>query len=341
MPGEVCQIANENNCSHERKTVCLCLLQQTDRTDTTMSAVKFFATLATGLSLVTTADADACNFGPTHHSHLVIPFDDSRELCKQEKASFFLSHGAAFFCPHAYDVKSNATIPDAAARELICDTYFDSLEKNVSAKVAFRPTLPAGGLPALAHGEMSSWESPVIYHVHAFGKDNSAGPDNGWNVTILRNETTQVSIENIMYSHQLAIEPKPAALTYLLYGTSSAGYGVVSHYISTSGSSGFDHLLKVKVSKLKSPPILEPLRQTWPLFLTIPGREDSIDHRLRHGESVTGIIHGYDAKTGAPELSHVFVEPYVDYYVGTSDGFAGFHTMCPADQPPKSPTVCV
>ena len=49
-------------------------------------------------------EGDACNFGPTHHSHLALPLSPDRVSCKDKYALFFLSHGATFFCPHTFDV---------------------------------------------------------------------------------------------------------------------------------------------------------------------------------------------------------------------------------------------
>ena len=77
-------------------------------------------------------------------------------------------------------------IEEDDAREILCDTHFDALEKKVSSKIVLRPTLPAGGLVSLSRGQLSKWTSPVMYWAHNFGKDNSAGPGNGWNLTTIR-----------------------------------------------------------------------------------------------------------------------------------------------------------
>ena len=112
---------------------------------------------------------DKCNFGPTHHSHLVLPLAETVEECTAESATFVMSHGATFFCPHTFDVKLLATIVEAPARETLCKTHFQNLQQGTSSKMVLRPTLPAGGLPALSRGELLTWESPVMYHVHDFG----------------------------------------------------------------------------------------------------------------------------------------------------------------------------
>ena len=109
------------------------------------------------------AAGDACNYGPTHHSHIVLPLASTAAACKAADARFVMSHGATFFCPHHFDIKLLATIDEAAARATLCDTHFDALASGVSSKMVLRPTLPAGGLPALAHGEMDSWKSHVMY----------------------------------------------------------------------------------------------------------------------------------------------------------------------------------
>jgi hypothetical protein len=66
---------------------------------------------------------EACNFGPTHHSHLVLPLALTVTECKDRGANFVMSHGAAFFCPHTYDVKLLATIAEDDARATLCETY--------------------------------------------------------------------------------------------------------------------------------------------------------------------------------------------------------------------------
>jgi hypothetical protein len=105
---------------------------------------------------------EACDFGPTHHSHLALPLAENAASCKLSDATFFLSHGATFFCPHTFDVKLLATIVEDDARATLCDSHFESLAAGRSPKHVLRPTLPAGGLPALGRGEMESWASPVM-----------------------------------------------------------------------------------------------------------------------------------------------------------------------------------
>ena len=121
------------------------------------------------LLAIALARGDDCNFGPTHHSHLTLPRAASRDACKKQDATFFLSHGATFFCPHTYDVKLLATIVEDGARATLCDSHFDAVATGASTKHVLRPTLPAGGLPALAHGELAEWSSPVMYSQVLFG----------------------------------------------------------------------------------------------------------------------------------------------------------------------------
>lgn len=283
---------------------------------------------------------EACDFGPTHHSHLVLPLAESAGQCKQRSSPFFLSHGATFFCPHTFDVKLLGTIVEDDARAALCDDHFKSVAAGQSPKHVLRPTLPAGGLPALGRGEMSSWTSPVMYHVHNFGKDNDSGPDKGWNVTVIRNETTTINVVRVLYGRRLEMQPRPAALTYLAHSAhGAAGKAVLSHYISTSGASGFDHILTAGLSAAHgADPVT--LRADWPTFLTINYRNDDFRWRLKTGDDVDGELHVYDAH-GLPTTTKVRVKVSLDYYAGTSDGFAGFGTMCPMKAPaPQSPTTC-
>lgn len=321
----------------------------------------FIAVLLSAAAGAAAADNSACDFGPTHHSHLALPLANDRDACKQADAHFFLSHGATWFCPHTYDIKLLATIVEDGARETLCDSHFASVgKKGVSPKHVLRPTLPAGGLPALGRGEMASWASPVLYHVHSFGKDNQAGPDAGWNVTIIRNETSTINVVRVLYGRRLDAEPSPSALTYLVHGVGGGGAdgeAVLSHYISTSGASGFDHIVKASLrhdvpgqdgteegalsssSSSASQPVA--LRSEWPTFLTIDGRPDDVKQRLKAGGApVAGRLHVSDA-SGLPATVAVRVSVTLDYYSGTSDGFAGFGTMCPTKPPaPQSPTTC-
>lgn len=265
-------------------------------------------------------------------------------------AQFFLSHGATFFCPHTYDVKLLATIAEDAARATLCDSYFDSLaHPGASVKHVLRPTLPAGGLPALARGELKSWASPVMYHVHNFGKDNAAGPDAGWNVTTIRSKPTTIHVVRVLYSRLLDVQPRPASLTYLVHNNpynqiSTAPNAVLSHFISTSGSSGFDQVFTAWVTHPNGDRL--KLRETWPLFLTIDDREDAFGQRLTAADPSprSATLHIYDQKTGQPVDYSCTVKLGLDYYAGTSDGFAGYGTMCfdaPGSKGPRSPTTCV
>jgi hypothetical protein len=295
------------------------------------------------LTLVPATYGDACDFGPTHHSHLALPLADSVEACKKSASTFFLSHGATFFCPHTFDVKLLATIVEDEARATLCNSHFSSLAAGTSPKHVLRPTLPAGGLPALGRGEMAEWASPVMYHVHNFGKDNDAGPDHGWNVTVIRNETTTVNVDHVLYGRRLDLQPRPSALTYLAHSTGTPGKAILSHYISTSGASGFDHVLAVNLTFSKTSSVADQpltLRSGWPTFLTIKDRSDDFRSRLVAADEADGELHVYDAH-GLPATHPVRIRVTLDYYAGTSDGFAGFGTMCPFKPPaPQSPTAC-
>lgn len=291
--------------------------------------------LAYASSCVAAPDA-TCDFGPTHHSHIILPLAKTVSACKAPGAEFFMSHGATFFCPHTWDVKILATITENEARNTLCESFFDPKNKEFPIH-AFRPTLPAGGLPAEAMGTLKTWSSPVLYHVFNFGKDNDAGPDAGWNLTTIRNTTSTVVIKQVMYGRQIDLQPSPKELTYLLHAPAGSDTTILTHFISTGGPSGFDNLLTVRKDSTWDH---VKLRSTWPLFLTIPARKDSFDTRLKAGETANGVVHTYDPKTGLPYLFNVNVKVELDYYAGTSDGFAGFGTVCPTSGP-RSPTTCL
>lgn len=318
-----------------------------------------FVTLSVTVALGSAASALAGSGGgecwdvATHHSHLTLPLAHSRTACKQPAAKFFLSHGATFFCPHTFDVKLLATIHEDAARATLCDSHFDALgqaEKGVSPKHVLRPTLPAGGLPALARGELSSWTSPVMYHVHSFGRDNAAGPDAGWNVTTIRNQTTTIKVVRVLYSRELDVQPRPGALTYLVHANpyepqKHLANAILSHFITSSGPSGFDQVFTASLTSAGKQDEPIRLRKTWPLFLTLPGRDDAFDKRLTAAEpSAAAVLHVYDEKTGLPKELACSVRLELDYYAGTSDGFAGYGTMCfdaPGSKGTRSGTTCI
>ena len=293
--------------------------------------------------------ADTCNFGPTHHSHLVLPTATTLAACQLRGATFLLSHGATFFCPHTFDVKLLATIVQDTARATLCATHFSARAQGVSSKMVLRPTLPAGGLPRLARGEMAQWVSPVMYHVHKFGKGNDAGPNNGWNVTTVRTLNTTIEVQRVLYGRMLDVQPSPAELTYLAHNASGAI--VLSHYISQGGASGFDQIARVVLTRVAAtdigggattttPPLV--LRDSWPTFLTVTGHEDAMGAALSStDDDVAGVLHVYDAQ-GLPATIDVRIKVELNYYVGASDGFAGYGTMCPfgRDQVPQSPSTC-
>ena len=121
------------------------------------------------VTAVGTAPFPGCNIGPTHHSHLIVPLSTSESACALPTAQFLLSHGATFFCPHTWDVKLLARIVEDDARATLCSSYFGAVDSDASPIHAFRPTFPQGGLPAEALGQVLTWQSPVIYHVHRYG----------------------------------------------------------------------------------------------------------------------------------------------------------------------------
>ena len=163
----------------------------------------------------------------------------------------------------------------------------------------------------------------------------------------MRNTTTTIDVVRVLYGRQLDVQPKPGALTYLVHNGGAVNVAersapaVLSHYISTSGTSGFDQIAKASI-KSAAGADAPHLRDTWPLFLTVTGRADDVAERLKGGETeVSGMLHVYDAN-GLPAEWAVTVTLSLDYYVGISDGFAGFGTMCPNALPaPQSPSTCI
>lgn len=295
-----------------------------------------------------------CNTGPMHHGHVVLPLGvKSAEECSKAGTQFLLSHGATFFCPHTWDIKLVASLKDDEARSSLCESYFSSYFGGESPIHLFRPTLDQGGLPATARGELTEWETPAIYHIHNFGTDNSAGPDNGWNMTTVYDKPVTVNIDKVAYSRQFELQPALQQLTYLVHApqftVEDPGTVVLTHYISTSGDSGFDHIATVKMLRPDGEPLT--LRPSWPLYVTFSKYPDAYNHRLKETEgkdgnlprhTYHGDLHTYDPKTGLPNTVEVEVQLVLDYYSGTSDGFAGFGTLCPSDvDAPSSPTLCL
>ncbi len=204
--------------------------------------------------LASTAPFANCNVGPMHHGHLVLPVGVSdADECSKSSTQFILSHGATFFCPHTWDIKLLASLQDDEARRSLCDSYFHSLAIGESPKHLFRPTLDQGGLPATALGQLTQWDTPAIYHVFNFGQDNDAGPDNGWNMSTIYNNTVTVDIDRVLYSQQLELKPENKHLTYLVHAPQATEEGtgtvVLSHHITTGGVAGFDHIATVKMTR--------------------------------------------------------------------------------------------
>ena len=78
---------------------------------------------------------------------------------------------------------------------------------------------------------------------------------------------------------------------------------ILSHFISTSGRSGFDHILKVLITNSTTSKPLDPslLRSTWATFISIPLLEDAYAERLKiGGKSYAGVLHVYNPKNGLP-----------------------------------------
>jgi hypothetical protein len=286
----------------------------------------------------------SCNVGPMHHSHLIVPLAATEEECALDSSRFLLSHGATFFCPHTWDIKLLASIEEDAARETLCGSYFNAVENGLSPTHAFRPDLDQGGLPATALGQLTEWESPVIYWVYDFGNDPEGGPTNpsgvNWNLTTIYDQTTHVQLEHVLYSRQLELQPAPAALTYLVHAPQDGETIVLSHYISTGGDAGFDHIAIVNMTRTDGRPL--SLRPTWALYLTLLGVTDSGATRLTtDGGPYIGVLSVYDNSTNLPTSLEVNVNVTLDYYYGFNDGFANFLTICPDNGNAASPTMCL
>eukprot|EP00945_MAST-04E_sp_MAST-4E-sp1_P008764 g8764.t1 len=171
-----------------------------------------------------------------------------------------------------------------------------------------------------------------MYHIDTFGKTIDDGSSHGWNLTTIRSEETTVHVERVLYSRKLDVEPKPATLTYLAHYGGDDGKAILSHYLATSGSSGFAHILKatLNISGQGSTPV--PLRSTWATFLTIDGRNDDLSERLNAGDAdVPATLHTYDVKTGLPKTVAIKLTVTFDYYFGAHDGFVGFSITMPSE----------
>jgi hypothetical protein len=76
--------------------------------------------------------------------------------------------------------------------------------------------------------------------------------------------------------------------------------------------------------------------------VTFTGISDAFPNRLNAAAgNYTAMLNVYDEITLEPLQMAVMVQVVIDYYSGTSDGFAGFGTLCPANEGPASPTVCL
>ena len=56
---------------------------------------------------------------------------------------------------------------------------------------------------------------PFTYYINSFGTDNSAGPDNGWNMTTVYDKPVTVNIDKVAYSRQFELQPALQQLTYV------------------------------------------------------------------------------------------------------------------------------
>ena len=163
-------------------------------------------------------------------------------------------------------------------------------------------------------------------------------------MTEIYSSPVNVTLDRVLYSRQFDLQPSPAKLTYLAHAPQAAGTVpgtvVVSHYISTGGASGFDHLAYVTITRVDGKPL--QLRPSWPLYVTFD-TEDAYANRLMMNDGgYTGTLHVYDGVSNLPSTLQVKVTMTMDYYAGISDGFAGFGTVCPLNVgAPNSPTMCL
>jgi hypothetical protein len=283
-----------------------------------------------------------CNVGPMHHTHLIIPLAATEQECAQDTSRFMLSHGATFFCPHTWDIKLLVNIEEDGPRQATCTSYFNAIKNGQSPIHAFRPTLGQGMLPAEALGQLTEWISPFIYWVHDFGYNTNpdAGIDNGWNTTTIWDGPVKVNINQVLYSRQFDLQPSPPNLTYLVHKPSYGNNIILSHYISTSGQSGFDHIVTCNMIRDDGQPLV--LRSTWPLYLTVPGVIDSNTTRFQIGTNYSALLNIYNTNNLKPMTLAVTLSVKMDYYYGYADGFSDFEDICPTNlMAAASPTMCI
>ena len=292
-------------------------------------SVLFLVLLVAGCA----AQQDVCNF-KSHHSHLVVPLAKTYESCTSPSATFLLSHGATFFCPHTYDIKQLATFEAAGPQALVCKAFFQALSvPTASLKLALRPTLNANELPATGSGEVTSWTSPVLYQVHAFGQNRSSGPGEGWNTTTLYDGPVTVNFRNL-YARQFSMgTPQPTALTYLLYNASGTLF--MTHFIASAPS--FDDI--VLLSSVAQLPAGLTLPAE-PLLLVFSDREDAYPYRVPQLTQLTATLH-YQGPEGRGRSAPIQVSTARRVYAGIDDGFADFGYNCPQPPPyPQHPSLC-
>ena len=148
-----------------------------------------------------------------------------------------------------------------------------------------------------------------------------------------------MNLEQVLYSRQLELQPAPSALTYLVHAPQNGTTIVMSHYISTGGASGFDHLVVANMTRVDGLEL--ELRPTWALSWTLPGVAEANSTRLAMGTGYTGFLSVISESTNLPTTLDVIVNVEIDYYFGSNDGFADFYTVCPDVGGPDSPTTCL
>ena len=57
--------------------------------------------------------------------------------------------------------------------------------------------------------------------------------------------TYKAYVIQVMYGRKLELQPAPKELTYLIHAPADSDMVILTHYISTGGASGFDHVLTV------------------------------------------------------------------------------------------------
>lgn len=163
---------------------------------------------------------------------------------------------------------------------------------------------------------------------------NQSGPDQGWNLTTLYNQSIKVEFQAVYFREFGLAQPKPQQLTYLLFNASNNL--ILTHYITSAPD--FDDIVLVdSIDENVNIP------SNWPLVVTFDHFPDKQNVLKEHTKFQAHLQAQYASGSFEKQelLKPISLNLGRRIYTGVDDGFADFGRNCEIPPPhPQHRSLC-